>query len=1130
MFNVTVTDDGGENLLPSFNIFYDQDIYTTLINLEDNTVLFDSEDPDSLIPEEIDEVPLDDFYTSGIKPSIEKVYHLAETWTPNYGADKRLYGVVLRYYNRDTFRSHFRTVHWPRITSLAKFKKELGDLQVYRRDFYEEDDYDDFLESELDTSIFWIRYTDIYHNRIRDYTGSDYMIYKTVTHPDSETNCVFQSVLDCGFARDELRDCENLTELINVIKDNNLPISIIYNIPELKPCDEQYSHITGPVRKFKIKGRKYAKNFWMLRDRHIIPTFAYKAENEAHILCVDISRNHIEKISTPEPMLVDGVWMADYEIVREFPDGGFVVVRHWCNLNRPNIPKASEFDTRFIFFDIECVTDYDSDNFSLPYSMSYVDLSMHEMAEMNDIELLHEAFFKQSRQQQLMQFNDNSISVKAKLFIEKHVKHIIGFNCVTLFLERLRAEVNADEAGNRRVLIGFNNSSYDNFLLLSALNTMMPMDEHPYVNYVEYHGANRIGNIYFFNKLCTTWDLKRHISPGNLSKICASFNIKLFAKKPELISHLKIQLAFFNHKRAGFYANLFNVITKEELEDYNNYDVLSTALIFFRYYLFIDSFECVKKAKELNARLGNIYDHISLPSFMYKISSIFTDHNGIILPDINHSQYEFMRSSMIAGRIDTFRKERRRYDEEIMSLDVTSMYAYVMFVMNNCYFPSDDLLDAIMTEEEAESLERQWEENQNFDLIGFYTVNINQHSLFDNGHPMIICKKHDLGNDWESNDEFVMFQNNIVLSSIDILQLKKYDCEVEFVIGARCIQFSGKVRNYDLFGFLSDFMKEKNRQDWIAANEGENSSNYNPCVRALAKACPNGLSGKYTQKVFTTVSVQIPKQDYYSHLTRTRDMVENSETIIGHCNDESIILQYEKKPDSITAIKPVYIGALIYSYARKYMYDNLLFKLTEEHCLYHDTDSVKFKKSIYDTKLKHYLENSLIPHNPELELIDPRYLYHKIYEEGSKIFGGLANELKVGNNLTYINNKKEWACFIINQRNEIEWCDYSMKGIKSNAIYIDVRLAEVKKFITNISAVSYTKIYAVLSQNLALLYDIAKKDTLRFELPNIVRLVFSELHNNKVVYLMNSQFDRDIPNTGIKVSYMLKKIIPGFIN
>jgi hypothetical protein len=526
------------------------------------------------------------------------------------------------------------------------------------------------------------------------------------------------------------------------------------------------------------------------------------------------------------------------------------------------------------------------------------------------------------------------------------------------------------------------------------------------------------------------------------------------------------------------------------------------------------SFDCVKKASELKD-LKEPFCYSSLPSYLYSLCTIHLEDNEVIFPKLTHNQYQFIRKSAIAGRIETFDKPPTRYDEEIMSLDVTSMYPYSMFCAP-VGFGCGAISQGKMTEAIAEALHSDFNENLDFTHKGYYTVNIDQSNLIQGGKSPFICHKDKAGHNWSSYNIDTIYQNDIVLCTNDIKVLLKLNCSVEFIMGAEYITFSHKIPNFEIFGWMSEFMTKKNFQSMQPKNL-QNASELSICKIAL-----NSMSGKFMQRIYEMIRVQIRNHHYLSYISQSKDMIPDSESVVGCINRDMCVIEYKRKPECITNIKPIQVGADIYSFSREYMYLNLIHPLGIRASLYTDTDSVKLLARDY-IYIKNILENALIPHNEQVALLDTRYKDHPKYKEGSKIFGGFANELEK-NNHSYIIDKKEWGVFNVNATGYIDYHEFSFKGVSPASIVIQLDNPLVSQFITMNS-----HSIAISSQQLALEYDI-NNQLHRFDNPPTTIRVFENLKNGLPQYFMSTKFIRDMVQNTVKVTYGIKKVTPKISN
>ena len=149
-------------------------------------------------------------------------------------------------------------------------------------------------------------------------------------------------------------------------------------------------------------------------------------------------------------------------------------------------------------------------------------------------------------------------------------------------------------------------------------------------------------------------------------------------------------------------------------------------------------------------------------------------------------------------------------------------------------------------------------------------------------------------------------------------------------------------------------------------------------------------------------------------------------------------MTYEIDPEKIISKqRPIYLGVLIYDYSKRYMYEYSYSKIGLDQLLYTDTDASKFRYSKFHSWKKWIDDNNVqVPHHPEVELIDPRYKDHKIYESDSKVFGSFEDELEelVGTDYVfYCLEKKSW-CYAVDGK-----AKFRFKGINDNAIMLTLK-------------------------------------------------------------------------------------------
>ena len=203
--------------------------------------------------------------------------------------------------------------------------------------------------------------------------------------------------------------------------------------------------------------------------------------------------------------------------------------------------------------------------------------------------------------------------------------------------------------------------------------------------------------------------------------------------------------------------------------------------------------------------------------------------------------------------------------------------------------------------------------------------------------------------------------------------------------------------------------------------------------------------------------------------------------------------------------KPIYLGVLIYDYAKEYMYNYSYSKIGLDKLLYTDTDATKFRYNDF-LNWKNWAENEkiVVPHHKEVEEIDPRYKNHLIYQADSKVFGSFEDELEemTGEDYKfYCLEKKSW-CYSAD-----EDAKYRFKGINDNAQILTLQetfLTEKYKIKPNIEQ-DVHKFYINNKHN-----AIGEKNQVRF---------FEKLYSEKEVYVLTSAFRKIVKNNNRNVYY-----------
>jgi hypothetical protein len=262
------------------------------------------------------------------------------------------------------------------------------------------------------------------------------------------------------------------------------------------------------------------------------------------------------------------------------------------------------------------------------------------------------------------------------------------------------------------MFVGFNNANFDNFILLDSL---LKNNDYEYgIDNIFYNGSQLLN--FFMNGRHNCFDIHKHLM-GSLKVNCDSFKINCCAKKS--FDHNKAQQLYLN-------GDLIEFITgNDELKEYNEYDVLATAVLFCKYRT------ALREIKATEPYADDLHNIKTIGSLVFKVFEASKKEKGFKLPQLNLKEYTDLQNSKIAGRVELFNGVQK-VQERLVSTDVCSLYPYVMSVAPVYYPCGDKILTDVYVE----------------DKIGFYYCDIDQSNLRGMNLPKIYAKKSKIENDW----------------------------------------------------------------------------------------------------------------------------------------------------------------------------------------------------------------------------------------------------------------------------------------------------------------------------------------------------------------------------------------------
>ena len=790
---------------------------------------------------------------------------------------------------------------------------------------------------------------------------SDSMLFNVIGIESEDDNCSYKCLKKCGFVDEWANQYTyiNIEKLRDVIIENALPISIITNSFTLKRSSNDIV-MNGQQKKIMIKDKKGNNKLNIcskLEIGDIEVCYFHKDDRQKHVIIYDEFKQHYD--------LIDGeISICDDVYINLTCD----VIKNEKILFKPKQINATNFSNkpvnyRYLVFDYETIINFEKSNCMLEYSLSILNMNDDELRALNDAD----------------EKNDQK---QVNILRKKHCVTFLGYNCSIQFLNW----ISQNQENIKYTLIGFNNANFDNFILLDALLNSNNEDHN--VDQIFYNGSQLLN--FNINGRHDLFDIHKHLV-GSLKANCESFKIKCCSKKS--FDHNHAQDLYNEGKLIDYIHN------NEELKEYNEYDVLATGLVFYKYKQAITN---IKSTSEYGKKLTEMK---TIGSLIYSVFQDNAKKKHIHFPELSLEQYQDLQRCKIAGRVQMFNGVKKVL-ERLVSTDVCSLYPYVMAV-HNCYYPCGKIVETDVYKGD--------------DVIGFYYCDIDQSNLRGLDLPNIYAFKTEIENNWD-HDGLI---ENYLISNVMIGLLLKYGCKVVIKKG---FYFTEKRKSCDVFEFLLDIMKEKNNQDDL---KKMGSSEYNPALRETEKLLMNAVSGKIIEGLHCEKTTDISSVAEYVKICDKAKKVN----VINSIGNKLFITYEVGEEKMIKKQRPVYLGVLVYDYAKRYMYENSYSKIGLSKLLYTDTDASKFRYTDFIVWEEWVKSNNVkVPHWEEVYKYDTRYKTHLIYERNSKIFGSFEDELEglVGGDYRfYCLEKKSWLYSVDGK------AKFRFKGLNENAILLD---------------------------------------------------------------------------------------------
>lgn len=395
-----------------------------------------------------------------------------------------------------------------------------------------------------------------------------------------------------------------------------------------------------------------------------------------------------------------------------------------------------------------------------------------------------------------------------------------------------------------------------------------------------------------------------------------------------------------------------------KLVEYNMFDVCST-------YELYDKIEQVMTQN--GAITKRLFDHKTIGSIIYK--SFEDSTTNIKLPRVELEVYKRIRGGLVAGRTQCYygvSHDLSRKNKYVM-LDVKSLYPYVMLGRD---FPCGELVNGNF----ADCMKQG--------LIGFYNCKINQSALKKNVLPR---RSESLPLDWNYKGDMELFINTIDIrclidagAKVEVLQRvaltkagKPRSRKGKPVMEDDGFYFTEKIRGEILFGCLLKWKLIKEQQDLIKKYNDDLARHYlspeeraetqvaidairdqvdvtrtNVVLRNMAKTFLNSLSGKVIEQIHLDTTALVKNaRDMDSVLRNAISTKDIQLSAILGPGTGLVTYKRDEKKEYKRQYRPLYLGVLIYAYARDHMYRSVL---ADFDVIYQDTDSALMTNSEYE--------------------------------------------------------------------------------------------------------------------------------------------------------------------------------------
>lgn len=559
--------------------------------------------------------------------------------------------------------------------------------------------------------------------------------------------------------------------------------------------------------------------------------------------------------------------------------------------------QKKKTDPRFMFFDFETI--YEKSGVLRAYSCAVAIYDPEFNKNYPNLES------QLSKEQILKTYGNNAYDYKDGLLL--HYKQ--GKDLLDKIYYLFRGDnITKDDKYRRTILVGYNNSRFDNSILVKMLSARQLLKSDSI-----FMANNSILKLTFTE--CTTVDLCRFLNMP-LAAACENFKCKM---QKLSLDHSVMQKIYFEDQEK-FWKQLADpeskFYKKYNLKEYNMMDVIALKELYFKVE---NALKHIYTAEHYN--FNNLHDYITLSNMAYKCFKRDLKKKKIkLLPPQTLEEFTFLRKCIIAGRSQIF--NYGKYTHDVESKDVKSLYPFVM-ISPECYYIAGKIEKQVTCEEEYDPTK-----------LGFYECIVsNQPSINPNVESEINiipyrCKDRPLNYDY--NEPI-----HCNLSSVDIELCREFKCDVKIIRGHYYTNKTNKL----FTDYYDRLIEVKNNEDHLKSIR---STDYNPALRTMSKGIQNGLAGKFLQRCFNTESRIVSNE---TEMNKFMERVHEKSVKFTRVDKNYTWCEGINKNDyNPKKAKEIQHGLLVYSYARAHMYKSILSKVKRSEIFAMDTDSVHMSR------------------------------------------------------------------------------------------------------------------------------------------------------------------------------------------